>query len=128
MDHMYGAVPPCALRPLEYIAPTVPPGSEVVVITNGATLVSENVAGVATPVTVAFTEYEPTVPFAVKAVVAIPEASVVTVTVFVLPGKIALAPDEGAVNVTLTPGNGLFSESVTVAWSAVANAVLITAD
>jgi hypothetical protein len=42
------------------------------------------------------------------------------------PLKAPLAPLLGAVNVTLTPLTGLFPESLTVAWSAVANAVLTT--
>jgi hypothetical protein len=38
--------------------------------------------------------------------------------------KVALAPVDGAVNVTVTPVTGLPPESFTVAWSAVAKAVL----
>jgi hypothetical protein len=37
------------------------------------------------------------------------------------------APDPGAVNVTFTPDTGLLPASRTVAWSAMANAVLIGA-
>ena len=41
------------------------------------------------------------------------------------PLKLALAPEPGAVNVTVTPLTGLFDASRTVACRAVANAVLI---
>jgi hypothetical protein len=54
--------------------------------------------------------------------VAIPLLFVVTV---VEPPKVPLAPDPGAVNVTLTPLTGLLLASFTVACSPVANAVPI---
>jgi hypothetical protein len=53
---------------------------------------------------------------------------VLSVSVFVLLLKAPLAPVAGAVKVTETPPIGLPSLSTTVACSAVAKAVLITAD
>ena len=43
------------------------------------------------------------------------------------PPKLALAPLDGAVNVTVTPETGLFPASLTVATNAAPNAVLIAA-
>ena len=56
-DHVYGIVPPDADTPLEYAVPTVPAGSDVVVIVGaaGEVLVRLNVAGFVTPATVAVT-------------------------------------------------------------------------
>jgi hypothetical protein len=34
-DHVYGGVPPVALRPCEYATPTVPAGNDDVVMLNG---------------------------------------------------------------------------------------------
>jgi hypothetical protein len=92
-----------------------------------ATLVSEKLAGVATPVAVAVTLYgPPAVPLAVKtAEVATPLAFVTAV--FTPPAKVPLAPLAGAVNVTVTPLIGLFEASFTVACSCVAKAVLTAA-
>jgi len=88
-------------------------------------LVKAKVAGLVTPDTLAFTEYEPTVEFAVKLEdVATPLALVTAV----LPlEKTALAPEPGAVKVTVTPLTGLFPASLTVTWSAEPKAVLMTA-
>ena len=49
------------------------------------------------------------------------------VAVFTPPAKLPLAPDAGAVNVTVTPCTGLPPLSFTVATSGAANAVLIAA-
>jgi len=49
------------------------------------------------------------------------------VAVFTPPAKVLLAPLPGGVKVTTTPLTGLFPESVTVATSGAANAVLIVA-
>lgn len=57
--------------------------------------------------------------------VATPKAFVVAV--LTPPAKVPLAPLAGAVNVTVTPLTGLLKESLTVACSWVANAVLIVA-
>ncbi len=59
------------------------------------------------------------------AAVATPCALVVAV--FTPPAKVPLAPLAGAVKVTVTPLTGLFRESLTVACSCVANAVLMAA-
>src|SRR5437016_2700901 len=59
--------------------------------------------------------------------VATPLASVVTVAVVALPGKVPLATDAGAVNVTCTPLKGLVPASLTVAFSWSANAALVWA-
>jgi hypothetical protein len=85
-------------------------------------LVSEKFAGVPTPLAVAVTVYEPEMVLAVNAgAVATPLALVVTVG---LPPNVPEAPEPGAANVTLAPGTGLENASRTIAWSAVANAVL----
>lgn len=64
----------------------------------------------------------PTLPLAVKvAEVATPEEFVTAV--FFPPANVPLAPDGGAVNVTVTPGTGLPPTSVTVADSGLTNAV-----
>jgi hypothetical protein len=55
-------------------------------------------------------------------VVAIPEASVLTVTV-AKPPNVARAPVDGAVNVTAIPDSGFAAASVTFAWSALPNDV-----
>src|SRR5580698_7249670 len=61
---------------------------------------------------------------AVKAgAVAMPEALVVAVAVRAAPGKVPLAPELGAVNVTFTAGMGLLPESVTITERALANGV-----
>jgi hypothetical protein len=56
---------------------------------------------------------------------ATPDAFVATTIVAVLLLKTPDAPDPGAVNVTFTPGTGLFPASVTVATKGAPNAVLI---
>ena len=70
----------------------------------------------------------PAVLLAVKVgAVAAPLLSVLTVAVVTLPGNVPLVPLDGAVNVT---GKPLFvsPDSVTVAFSAIPKAVLMTAD
>jgi hypothetical protein len=77
------------------------------------------------PEAVAVTEYEPAVAFAVNAAeVAMPFEPVVSVSVVVPLAKVPLAPDDGAVKVTVTP---LVPELpvVTVACNAVTNCVLM---
>jgi hypothetical protein len=59
---------------------------------------------------------------------ATPDALVATVIVVVALLKKPLAPDPGAVNVTLIPGSGALLEFLTVTANAVAKAVLIAAD
>jgi hypothetical protein len=56
--------------------------------------------------------------------VAIPELFVVAVAV-AKPLNVALAPLAGAVNVTVMPDSGFENASVTFAWSALPNDVLI---
>jgi len=58
--------------------------------------------------------------------VALPVASVVSVSVAAPPAKVPLAPDAGAVNVTVAPLVGV-PPVVTVATSGAANAMLTTA-
>ena len=41
-NHVYGGVPPVALSPCEYAAPTVPDGKDVVVMTGGGSTVSDS--------------------------------------------------------------------------------------
>jgi len=89
-----------------------------------AVLVSEKLAGVATPGAEAVTVNGPAVPLAVNtAEVATPEALVTAV--FTPPANVPLAPLPGAVNVTVTPLTGLPPESVTVATNGAAKAVLM---
>jgi hypothetical protein len=88
-------------------------------------LVRVNDAGLATPVALAVTVYEPSVELAVKAFeVAMPEALVTAVLEVV---KAPLAPEPGGVKVTVTPLIGLLPASLTVACSGTAKAVLIIA-
>jgi hypothetical protein len=83
-----------------------------------AVLVSENVAGVATPLTLALTEYAPLVLLAVAVTWVWPLA-------FVTAGelRLALAPLAGAVKVTVAPGTGLLEASNTVTTKGAAKAV-----
>lgn len=87
----------------------------------GALLVRLKLAGVATPATDAVTTYEPTVPLAVAVTLETPEALVVAV----IDDSVALAPDPGAVNVTIAPDTGLLDPSRTVTCNCWPNAVLI---
>ena len=89
-------------------------------------MVSEKFAEVA-PVALATTLYgPPAVAFAVNvADVATPLAFVVAV--LTPPANVPLAPLVGGVNVTSTPFTGLLKESLTVACSCAANAVLTLA-
>ena len=66
----------------------------------------------------------PAMVFAVKPVEATPEALVCTVAVVTFPGNVPLAPEAGAVKVTLAPETGLPLASVTVATSGLLNALL----
>jgi hypothetical protein len=88
-------------------------------------LVSKNLAAVVTLEAAAVTVYLPAVPLAVKVVaVATPEVLVVVVYVAVAFANVPLAPEAGAVKVTLTPGTGLPARLITVAANAVAKGVL----
>jgi hypothetical protein len=85
-------------------------------------------AGADAPLTVAFTVYDPAVALAVKAgEVATPEAFVFTVAVVPPPAKVPLAPEAGALNVTLAAETKLPPASFTVATSGLLKAVLIRA-
>lgn len=91
-----------------------------------AELVNEKLAVATTPDTDPVTVYEPAVVLAVNAAeVATPEALVTAVVA--PPEKTAVAPLPGAVNVTVTPLTGLLKESLTVACSCDAKAVLTVA-
>ena len=90
-----------------------------------AVLVSAKLAGVAIPVADAVILKAPAVVFAVNAAeVASPVDEVIAVLVEA-PPKLALAPEPGAVKVTVTPDTGFPSESFTVATSGLEKAVLI---
>jgi hypothetical protein len=79
----------------------------VIDITAPVMFVKLKLAGVATPVTEAVTAYPPVVPLAVNtAEVAMPFASVVSVSVAVPFANVPLAPDVGAVNDTVAPLTG----------------------
>jgi hypothetical protein len=92
-----------------------------------AWLVRLKPAEVETPGTLANRVHPPACPLAVNAgAVAIPLALVIAVAVYD-PLKVALAPVEGAVNVTVTPLSALLFTSFTVACSAVAYTVLTVA-
>jgi hypothetical protein len=105
----------------------VVPAFAVMVEGGTAVFVSEKFT-VVRPVAAAVTVYgPPAVAFAVNGADATPDAFVATVIVAVLLLNTPDAPDPGAVNVTFTPLTALFPASRTVAWSGVANAVLIVA-
>ena len=88
--------------------------------------VSAKVAVPETPVAVAVTVYVPVVPLAVNAgAVAMPLEFVIT-TAVLLPLKLPVAPDNGAVNVTTTPLVAT-PPVVTVATNGAAKFMLITA-
>jgi hypothetical protein len=92
-----------------------------------ARFVRLKLATAATPFTLAATVYEPLCPLAVNAgAVAIPLLLVIVVAV-AEPLNKALAPVPLAVNVTVTPLNGLLFASFTVACRALPNAVLTVA-
>lgn len=75
-------------------------------------MVSRKDAGVETPATLAVTWYEPATLLAVKAgAVAMPEPSVIAVVM--PPAKLPLAPNAGAVKVTVALDTGLLPESST---------------
>jgi hypothetical protein len=92
------------------------------------TFVSEKLAGLDTPDTVALTTYEPVVLFAVNdGEVATPCAFVVAVAAFAMPGNVPLVPLAGAVNVTIAPLINSPRLSVTVASSGMTNGVFTVA-
>jgi hypothetical protein len=108
-----------------YVIPTVPPGSEVVVMDTGVEVfVKLNVAGLVTPATVALTTYDPATPLAVALTLARPALLVIAEAL----DRIALAPDDGAEKVTVTPETGLPPASVTVTCSGVVKALFMAAD
>src|SRR6267143_491288 len=90
-------------------------------------LVSEKVAGVATPVTDADTLYGPPAVLLAVNVAAVATPCVFVVAVFYPPANVPLAPLAGAAKVTVAPLTALLKESLTVACSCVANAVLMAA-
>src|SRR6202011_1067519 len=91
-------------------------------------LVSEKFTG-ATPDPVAVTLYgPPAMPLAVNGADATPEAFVATVMVVVLLLNRPLAPDPGAVKVTLNPATGLFPPSFPVTARAFGKVVLTGVD
>ena len=96
-------------------------------VSGGRVLVRLKSAVCARPETAAVTAYVPEVPFAVNAgEVALPELSVTTVAL-VWPANEPLAPDAGALNVTLTPGTAAPVASLTTATSGPAKAVFTAA-
>ena len=105
----------------------VPPVA-VIDMTAPVMFVKLKLAGVATPATEAVTAYPPAVPLAVNgAEVAMPFASVVSVSVAVPFANVPLAPEDGAVNVTVAPLTGYWLLSTTVATSGARNAVSMVA-
>jgi hypothetical protein len=103
------------------------PAVAVIVAAAPALFVRPKLAGAVAPVALAVTVYTPAVPFAVNVDdVATPLAFVVSVSVAVPPANVPLAPDPGAVNVTVTPLLGVPLVD-TVATSGAANAVLTVA-
>ncbi len=79
--------------------------------------VQENVAGVETPATVALIVKAPAVPLAMNDVVVARPFESVEIVLVSCPPNLALAPDAGAVKVTVAPGTGLPPESLTSATS-----------
>ena len=91
----------------------------------GPTLVSVNVAGEETPLTVAFTVYVPGVAFAVAVSVAMPDELVVAVPA---PRPADAPPADGtAANETVVVGTGVPFESTTRMARGLANAVPVGA-
>ncbi len=93
-----------------------------------AVLLSEKFTAVRLPDDAVTVYGPPAAAFAVNGADATPEAFVVTVIVFVALLNVPDAPDDGAVNVTLTPDTGLLPASFTVTASAFPNAVETVAD
>jgi hypothetical protein len=106
----------------------VVPALAVIVLAAPAVLVRLKFTAV-TPVAVAVTVYgPPAMALALNGALATPLAFVTTVMVAVLLLNTPLAPEPGAVNVTVTPETGLLEASFTVTASAFVNAVLIAVD
>ena len=102
-----------------------PPPVAAILAAGPGIFVSEKLAGVATPATVAATLYDPAELFAAKVgEVATPEALVVALTDNE-PAKAPLGPEDGAVKVTVTPETGFPPESSTVAVNGLANELLM---
>jgi len=111
-------------KPLLIVTLCPEPAVVVTLAAGPAKLVSEKLAEVDTPATVAVTVYVPAMLSAVNAgAKAIPSAFVAAVVT--PPAKLPLAPLAGAAKVTTTLFTGLPPTSFTVACSAVAKAVLI---
>ena len=83
----------------------------------------EYVAGVATPVTLPVTEYEPAVVLAVNTVAVASPLLFVVAVIVASPPHLPVAPLDGAVNVTVTPLTGLLEASRTTALKFVAKAL-----
>jgi hypothetical protein len=97
----------------------VPPLATLTFDAAPAVFVRLNVADVVPPETLAVTLYAPTMELAVAVTLATPEEFVIAVGL----ERVALAPDDGGVNVTVAPLTGLPPPSVTVACNVVANCV-----
>lgn len=104
------------------VAFCVAPALAVIVAGAPEVFVRLNVAGVPIPAAVAVTLYDPATRLAVKTgAVAIPNESVTAV--FTPPAKVPLAPEFGAVKVTVTFRIGLLEASLTRARRFAANEV-----
>jgi hypothetical protein len=120
----------CTVKPIADPAATEAASAVWTMLNRGliGEFVSEKIALLATPATLAVTLYDPTVPFAVKAgAVPTPKLSVATVAVMEPPKKVPLAPEPGAAKNTVTLGTTLPRESRTVTCKGLENAVLIVA-
>jgi hypothetical protein len=107
-----------------YSADWVAPLTDDVAMARDAKLVITKLAVVATPVALAVTVYVPARLLAVKmGEVAWPLTPVMLVAM-ADPLKVPLGPDDGAVNVTVTPGTGLLPESRTMTTSGFAKFLL----
>ncbi len=110
-------------------APTVadcpPPDTAAMLVAGPAVLVSENEAGVETPVTLAVTEYVPETVSAVMGTLASPLAPVIAV---VPEGNVTPAPVPGPAKVIVTPETGLPYWSSTTATRELVKAVPTVAD
>lgn len=102
---------------------TTPEGRPMIPPLAAAVLVSEKLAGAATPITEAATVYgPPVVALAETKAEANPERFVIAVTVDAMP-----APPAALAKVTVTLGTGLLPESFTRATSELVNGVLTVA-
>src|SRR5947207_2167653 len=103
------------------------PHLTIILLTAPHAFITYDVAGLATPATLAAPVFGPPAPLLAFTLFPYTTLFRSVVAVFTPPAKLPLAPVPGALNVTVTPATGLPPASFTVATSGAANAVLIVA-